>query len=150
MLSEITLRLLVAGGIILSGAGLYWVGKRLLLARIRGRVLGLESLKPGIPAVLYFTTPDCVPCRTYQRPELQKLQAELGRDLQIVEVDATERPDLADYWGVLSVPTSFIIDSEGRARGMNFGAASAAKLYQQLCEAESKNPRYGFSEGGVS
>jgi hypothetical protein len=78
-----------------------------------------------------------------------KLQAELGRDLQVIEIDATERPDLADYWGVLSVPTTFIIDSKGQPRGMNFGTASAAKLYQQLREVESKNPRYGFSEEGV-
>jgi thioredoxin 1 len=149
MPSEVILRLLAAGAIILAGAGLYLAWKRILLARMRGKDLGLESLKPGVPAVLYFTTPDCIPCKTYQRPELMKLQAELGRDLQVIEIDATERPDLADYWGVLSVPTTFIIDSKGQPRGMNFGTASAAKLYQQLREVESKNPRYGFSEEGV-
>jgi thioredoxin 1 len=93
---------------------------------------GLENLRPGVPAVLYFTTPDCAPCRTVQRPALSAVKARLGAGFQVVEVDCTQRPDLADYWGVLSVPTTFIIDLEGRPRHVNHGVASAEKLFAQL------------------
>ncbi|MDX1437484.1 MAG: thioredoxin family protein [Anaerolineales bacterium] len=147
--SELLLRLVFAAGIILAGAAIYYAGKRLLLARARGRTLGLENLRPGTPGVLYFTTPDCMPCKTFQRPQLEILQRHMGDRLQVIEVDATERPDLANYWGVLSVPTTFIIDSQGQARGMNFGTADAERLYRQICEVESMSPELSFSKEGA-
>lgn len=99
----------------------------------RGQYLaGLEDRRAGIPAILYFTTPQCVPCRTQQRPALAELVEQFHDRLQVIQVDATERVDLADYWGVLSVPTTFIIDAEGRPRHVNHGVATAANLRQQL------------------
>ena len=49
----------------------------------------LSGLKPGVPTILYFTTPTCIPCKTQQTPALQKLQGQLGDGIQIVRVDAT-------------------------------------------------------------
>jgi thioredoxin-like negative regulator of GroEL len=98
----------------------------------------LEQQRPGVAAILYFTTPTCQPCKTVQRPALRKLGELLGDRLQIVQVDATDRPDLADYWGVLSVPTTFIIDSKGQPRRMNHGVASAQKLLRQLESIEGR------------
>ena len=139
--AEILARALWAALIAALGLGLYVLANRLLLARLRGKRLGLEAVRPGIPAILYFTTPTCRPCQTVQRPALAKLQERLGDCLQIITVDAIERPDLADYWGVLSVPTTFIIDSNGRPRRVNHGVASAEKLLRQIEEVE-QNPSY--------
>ena len=142
MLSEILVRslwaLLIAG----AGIGVYWVTNRMILARARGKRLGLESIRPGIPAILYFTTPTCAPCKTLQRPALARLKDHLGEELQVIEVDASTRPDLADYWGVLSVPTTFIIDRRGRPRRVNHGVASAEKLLKQIEEVE-QGTRFG-------
>jgi thiol-disulfide isomerase/thioredoxin len=80
---------------------MYFGINQIILARLRGRRLGLEAVRPGIPAILYFTTPSCQPCRTLQRPALAKLKERLGDRQQILTVDATERPDLANS-GVLS------------------------------------------------
>jgi len=52
----------------------------------------------------------------------------------VIEVDAEARPDLANYWGVLSVPTTFIIDARGEPRRVNHGVASTDKLLGQLEE----------------
>jgi thioredoxin 1 len=90
---------------------------------------------PGRPAIVYFTTPQCVTCKAVQRPALRRLQERLGEALQVVEIDATERPDLAKAWKVMSVPTTFVIDAQGQPRQVNFGAASAEKLYEQLAQA---------------
>jgi thiol-disulfide isomerase/thioredoxin len=149
MVDGILVRAGLAAAIIAAGIGLYWLAKRLLITRIRGERLGLENFRNGIPGILYFTTPECMPCKTFQRPELEKLNGYMGKALQIIEVDATLRPDLASFWGVLSVPTMFIIDSKGRPRRVNIGATSADKLYLQICEVESKASMASLSEKGV-
>jgi thioredoxin 1 len=109
-----------------------------MLRRASRKRLGLEGFIPGKPAILYFTTPYCLPCKTVQRPALADLQASLGEQIQITQVDAIEQPHLADYWGVLSVPTTFIIDSRGEPRLVNHGVASAEKLLGQLEKAEGR------------
>jgi thiol-disulfide isomerase/thioredoxin len=114
----------------------YWAWTRIQLARLGKPTGGLEAFVAGQPGILYFTTPDCVPCKTQQRPAFKKLTEDLGVNVQIIEVDATQRPDLADYWGVLSVPTTFIIDSKLQPRGINHGVASAEKLKKQIESAE--------------
>lgn len=129
---EIYERAILALLISLGSFGLYRLANHVILARVRGRKLGLESITPGIPAILYFTTPTCMPCKTVQRPALEKVREVFGERVQVVEVDCTRRPDLADYWGVLSVPTTFIIDRKGQPRQVNHGVTRADKLLAQL------------------
>ena len=117
----------------------YWAFNWLIVARVRNRRLGLEGFSPGVPGILYFTTPTCVPCKTIQRPALARLQERMTDSLQVIEIDAADRSDLADYWGVLSVPTTFIIDARGRPRRVNHGVSSAEKLYKQI-EAVEAHP----------
>ncbi len=50
----------------------------------------------------------------------------------MIEVDASARPEIAQEWGVLSVPTTFVIAANGQPRYVNHGVASAEKLIQQL------------------
>jgi thioredoxin 1 len=138
MPGEITLRVLFAALIFATGIVAYTLVNRVILARARGRRLGLESILPGVPAILYFTAPGCAPCKTVQRPALDQLKERLGDGIQVIEVDASARPDLADYWGVLSIPTTFVIDSKGRPRCVNHGAARAEKLLRQIEAAERK------------
>jgi thioredoxin 1 len=139
MPAEILLRALLAALLFAAGIAAYGLVNRVIIARARGKRLGLESLLPGMPAILYFTAPGCVPCKTVQRPALDQLRDRLGDRLQVIEVDAVARPDLADYWGVLSLPTTFVIDSKGRPRCVNHGAARAEKLLRQI-EAVDQKP----------
>jgi thiol-disulfide isomerase/thioredoxin len=133
MNSEVITRLLWAIILLLSGAAIFWLYTRLTLCRLAvQRPPGLENLRPDTPAILYFTTPECAPCKTIQRPALQRLQQQLGGRLQVIEINAAEKPDLAGAWGVLSVPTTFILDSQGRPRHINHGVANADKLLHQL------------------
>ncbi len=93
----------------------------------------LAHLRPGVPAIVYFTTPTCAPCKTQQRPALSRLLEELGdKRVQVIEVNALEQPDVADRWGVLSVPTTFVLDPQGRPQQVNYGVAGTEKLRQQL------------------
>lgn len=132
---DILLRALIAAGIAAAAVGAYAVFSRWTLRRAKGKLAGLEHSRLGVPTILYFTTPSCVPCRTVQGPAIESLQAAYERALQVIKIDAEARPDLADYWGVLSVPTTFVFDTAGRPRFMNPGVASGEKLERQLFDA---------------
>lgn len=134
MSSEVLYRLVWATGIILGGLGLYWLANFTILARNSRNSAAASGIQKGQPSILYFTTPDCIPCKTVQRPAIQKVSAELGPRLQVVEVNAYEQPDLARMWGVLSVPTTFIIDARGKPRHVNHGVTRADKLLKQVSE----------------
>jgi len=134
---ELVSRLLWTLGIVGAGLFLYRLANGAILARARGKRLGLEAVRPGTPVLLYFTTPTCAPCKTIQRPAIQKLQRQIGEQLQVIEIDASARPDVASQWGVLSVPTTFIIDNHGRPRHVNHGVATADKLLKQVHEIHS-------------
>jgi thiol-disulfide isomerase/thioredoxin len=92
----------------------------------------LRGLKLGVPIILYFTTPTCIPCKTQQTPALDRLRDELGNGVQIVRVDATEDPDAAQRWGVISAPTTFVLDGVRATVAVNHGVAEADKLRRQL------------------
>jgi thiol-disulfide isomerase/thioredoxin len=132
MSSEILLRSLLAVGIIVLGMGAYWLVNQRLLARARSNVFSLFKTFPNKPVLVYFTTPTCAPCKTVQRPAIDKIVKLLGERLHVVEIDATQRPDLAKTWGVMSVPTTFLLDSRGEARYVNNGVARAEKLMEQI------------------
>ena len=132
MNSELLLRFVSAVGIIFLGMGTYWLVNQFLLSRANNHVTSLLNPLPNKPVIVYFTTPDCAPCKTVQRPALEKLIGILGEKLHVVEIDATERPDLTKTWGVMSVPTTFLLDSRGEARYVNNGVTRAEKLMEQI------------------
>lgn len=115
-----------------AGIGLFLLINRTILHRTADLSRHLPGWQPGRPVILYFTTPDCAPCRTIQRPALQRVQAEWGDRLQVIEVDATRYADLAKRWGVLSVPTTFLLDTTGKPRFVNHGVTRAEHLMEQL------------------
>jgi len=130
--AEILLRFGLAVSIIGLGVFVYWLINQRLLERASNNVLTLFKKLPNKPVLVYFTTPDCVPCKTVQRPAIDRVLDLLGEKLQVIEIDATERPDLARVWGVLSVPTTFLLDATGEARYVNNGVARAEKLLEQI------------------
>jgi thiol-disulfide isomerase/thioredoxin len=128
----VVLRFGLAVVIIGLGAFAYWLVNQRLLIRARSNALTLFNTPPDKPVLVYFTTPDCAPCRTIQRPAINRVSRILGEQLEVIEIDATERPDLAKAWGVMSVPTTFVLDTRGEARFVNNGVARAEKLLEQI------------------
>ena len=70
-------RLIAAVVLLILGA----VGYRLMIWRQIRQTTALaptdpllSGLKPGVPTILYFTTPTCIPCKTQQTPALKRLQ----------------------------------------------------------------------------
>lgn len=127
-------RLVLAILIIIAVGIVYRIWIYVTLQRRIRSGLRLDAYQIGRPAILYFTTPDCIPCKTIQQPALERIASTYGNRVQIIKIDATVQPKLADAWGVLSVPTTFIIDARGRPRGVNHGTASEKRLKSQLRE----------------
>jgi thiol-disulfide isomerase/thioredoxin len=130
--AEIVLRFALALIIIGGGALAYWIINQRLLLRARNNVFTLLGTLPNKPVLVYFTTPECVPCKTIQRPAIQRIAGIFGDGLEVIEIDATARPELAERWGVLSVPTTFVLDARGEARYVNNGVARTEKLLEQI------------------
>ncbi len=134
MLSAIAVRL-AAAALITAGCLVAFLAARALVLRRAGRASRLSGVfSPGRPGVVFFTTPDCAACKTIQRPALDALKERLDGRIQIIEIDALDRPDLASSWSVLSVPTTFVLDRDGRPLHVNHGVASTRKLMGQLGE----------------
>ena len=129
---DILARALIAILLIFGGLGLILLYQRWLRLRIRPLLPDLGHPHSHAFTLVYFTTPTCAPCKTIQRPAIESLKKILGSALQVIEIDASERPDLASRWGVLSVPTTFIIDPRGEVRHVNHGVVRAEKLLLQI------------------
>ena len=67
----------------------------------------------------------------------------------MIEIDAIAQSNLADYWGVLSLPTTFIIDSHGRPRKVNHGVVNAENLFNQIRDVETKRSLQLFNQGAA-
>ncbi len=130
-MERLLLLVVIAAGLTCAAlVGKHWLLRR--AARLAGGDPVLAGLRPGVPAIVYFTSPNCAPCQFQQKPALARLQADLGEGLQVIEVDALAQSDAAMRWGVLSVPTTFVLDRTGRPRDVNYGVAGAEKLKAQL------------------
>jgi thiol-disulfide isomerase/thioredoxin len=128
-------RLIVTGVLIIVGVAGWILFNRWSVRRLQqnNRVDPiLAGIKRGIPTIVYFTTPSCQPCRTLQKPALNALQQEAP--LQIIQIDATEQPEVADRWGVFSAPTTFILDRALQPQQVNRGVASTATLKRQIAQ----------------
>jgi len=132
MSADILLRLFLAIGIIILGAAAYWLINQRLLVRAKTNLFTLFKTLPRKPVLVYFTTPDCAPCKTVQRPAIEQVSNLFGEKLHVIEINVYERPDLARVWGVISVPTTFLLDARGEARYVNNGVARANKLMKQI------------------
>jgi thioredoxin 1 len=127
------MRLMVAVALILLGILIYRLVNGAVLTRARKANQDERyAISSQYPAILYFTTPDCTTCKMYQRPQLRRLPSLLRDDFPIIEVNASERPEIASQWGVLSVPTTIILDHSGVPRHANYGAVRAEKLAEQV------------------
>lgn len=85
----------------------------------------------GEPVVLHFSAPWCGPCAAVRRA----IEHTLGDDPSLardVELDFDEFHTLANQLGVLSLPTTFVFDGEGRERFRASGVPSSAHLRATL------------------
>ncbi len=109
-----------------------WQARRLAALQARPAPSLLDDVAPSGPALLYFSTGDCAQCRFQQAPILQRLVATAPVPVPVVALDAVEREDLARHFGILTVPSTVLLDGAQRPVAINHGLAPLHKLQQQL------------------
>lgn len=127
---RLTLSLLIAALCI----GLWRLLSLIVLGRAKGaaKAESLAGFEPGRPGILVFGSLSCATCVHAQAPAARKAVAALGDTAQLVEVDVDESPELANRYGVVSLPTVFVLDARGEPRRVYHGFVSAAELRSQV------------------
>lgn len=143
---ELRLALIAALIGMASLAGIYWKsqtgraklvksGELVDLAKLQATKGGKPVSKFGRKAtLLQFSTEVCSQCKQTARflSEVEKLH----QDLLHIEVDVTNRLDLAAHFKVLQTPTTLVLDASGRVKARIGGAPKPATVKAELAKLE--------------
>ena len=99
------------------------------LVNAEGKPVAASTLKGKVVAV-YFSAEWCGPCAAVRRV-IHQVVADLPQ-VTHVEIDMDENPGAARRLSVLSLPTTFIFDAEGRGLYRSTGVPKAADLKAAL------------------
>jgi len=88
------------------------------------------GLSPTGPTIVHFTAVWCGPCAAVRRV-IDQVCADLP-GVTHVEIDMDADPNAARKLSVLSLPTTFIFDAEGRQRYRSAGVPKSADLKAAL------------------
>ena len=96
----------------------------------------LGETPDGRRAVVAFSTPSCAACHTAQAPAIQVAEQQLGASsVRVIRVDASRQPEVARAFGVLTVPSTVVLEPAGRVVAVNQGFAPSRRLIEQLQSA---------------
>ena len=84
-----------------------------------------NAVSEGVTLVDFWAT-WCGPCRM-QAPILEALDKELRGSVKIAKVDVDEEPELAQRFGIMSIPTLLVI-RDGEAKDKRVGVQNAEQL----------------------
>jgi thioredoxin 1 len=102
------------------------------LVHLQGKDFDKEVLQSEIPAVVDFYADWCGPCRMVS-PIIETLSHEYVGKVKFVKVNTDENPELAEKYGIMSIPTIMVF-KKGEIASRTVGAGPAA-MYKQKIEA---------------
>jgi thiol-disulfide isomerase/thioredoxin len=105
-------RLLIAGVVVVVSFAAYAAWKR--PPRKLGR-LSLTDLGLTGPAIVQFSTRNCAPCHV-ARPKL--IEAAERASVQYAQIELDERPEVANRYGIRTVPTIVVTGPRGQVLGV--------------------------------
>jgi thiol-disulfide isomerase/thioredoxin len=137
MLERVVVLLLLTGGLAL-GVTLVraYAGQRTRALQAQpGQALLAQLGAPadGRATLVQFSTPSCAACHTAQAPAVAEVEQRVGAaQVRVLHVDAADQPEIASAFGILTVPSTVVLDPGGRVAAVNHGFASTQQLVRQL------------------
>jgi hypothetical protein len=135
-MNESLIRVLVLGGAAFTG----WI--LVILVRFYINAQKRRILKaPGTPNtiqddhpihILLFSSETCRPCFTLQKPAIQRVLTNRKNLITVQEIDAPSSPELTAKYSILTVPSTVILDNQGKPHAINYGYADEYKLLEQI------------------
>ncbi|PDS41246.1 thioredoxin [Rhizobium anhuiense] len=89
-----------------------------------------DVIQSKTPVLVDFWAPWCPPCRAIA-PSLEEISDELGGKLHVIKVDIDQNPELAQRFGVRSIPTLKVF-VDGKVAKEIVGAMSKQALKAQI------------------
>jgi len=105
--------------------GAYYLFRQLHMRRMQ------PAAAAGRPTLLYFRADHCAVCPTQGR-FIDQLATQWDGRVAIERIDAERDPETAARYRVLTLPTTVLVDADGRVRHVNYGLTDAQKLGRQL------------------
>ena len=93
-----------------------------------------EDTPPARVRILAFASEDCHQCHILQAPVLRRVKEAHGDIVTIIDIDASNAPELTSRYHVLTVPTTVLLDVKGKAHAVNYGFTNAQSLLKQVDE----------------
>ncbi len=116
-----------AAGALLRG----WTRRR---ATVAAETLLLANSTSGQPQIVTFYGPRCTACDR-QKAILEQLLGHDSRAASVRFVDAVAEANLAQQFGVFTIPTTIVASSNGRIVSITAGLVTPAALSEQLAQA---------------
>ena len=99
--------------------------------RRRATIAGQQIDAPGRARLLYFRSEYCGACAA-QTHYLEQLDDPYRALIEPIDVE--QNPEQARQYHIMSLPTTILIDYEGKVRQVNPGLTNPFKLTRQLTE----------------
>jgi thiol-disulfide isomerase/thioredoxin len=126
------IRLAVLAVVVLGTWLLVRTGKHFVeVKRQRALAAPVTTFTHSKVQILSFSSDDCRQCKL-QAPILQRILEARGDAISITEIDAPAEPELSSRYQVLTVPTTVVLDTHGKAQAINYGFANTQKLLMQI------------------
>ncbi len=79
-----------------------------------------EVLKSNVPVLVDVWATWCGPCRMYS-PIVEEVSNDYDGKIKFVKVDADENENIAAKYGIMSIPTTLLIE-KGKVKAQSVGA----------------------------